>query len=221
MPVRTSGREQVLDTVPGTPALVVSTPGAEPVADGGYAAALLLDGWAMLGRPDLRAGEEALRRWIVAAALVRGQEADGTVVIVAEATAQPVQALVRWDPVGYAVRERAERAELGFLRCHGWRRWRARWARPPTSSPRPGCRVTRRSSVLYCCRSASRAGPRRTGAPPPGEQWERALIRVPQGSGAALAAALKAAQAARLAKTNRAGTGADAVRIRIDPADIG
>jgi primosomal protein N' (replication factor Y) len=68
VPVRTSGREHVLDTVPAAPALVVSTPGAEPVAEGGYAAALLLDGWAMLGRPDLRAGEDALRRWIGAAA---------------------------------------------------------------------------------------------------------------------------------------------------------
>ncbi|MCC9708833.1 primosomal protein N' [Streptomyces sp. MNU76] len=114
VPVRTSGREQVLDTVPGTPALVVSTPGAEPVAEGGYAAALLLDGWAMLGRPDLRAGEDALRRWIGAAALVRNQGLGGTVVVVAEPTLRPVQALVRWDPVGHAVRELAERAELGF-----------------------------------------------------------------------------------------------------------
>lgn len=56
VPVRTSGRDHILDTVPARPALVVSTPGAEPVADGGYAAALLLDGWAMLGRSDLRAG---------------------------------------------------------------------------------------------------------------------------------------------------------------------
>ncbi|MZE80235.1 primosome assembly protein PriA, partial [Streptomyces sp. SID5475] len=71
VPVRTSGRDHVLDTVPDAPALVVSTPGAEPVAEGGYAAALLLDGWAMLGRPDLRAGEETLRRWLGAAALVR------------------------------------------------------------------------------------------------------------------------------------------------------
>ncbi|MDQ0747110.1 primosomal protein N' (replication factor Y) [Streptomyces africanus] len=77
VPVRTSGREHVLDTVPGAPALVVSTPGAEPVAEGGYAAALLLDGWAMLGRPDLRAGEDALRRWIAAGALVRPQPAGG------------------------------------------------------------------------------------------------------------------------------------------------
>ncbi|MPY64938.1 primosomal protein N', partial [Streptomyces spongiae] len=114
VPVRTSGREQVLDTVSADPALVVSTPGAEPVAEGGYAAALLLDGWAMLGRPDLRAGEDALRRWIGAAALVRDQGAGGTVVVVAEPTLRPVQALVRWDPVGHAVRELGERAELGF-----------------------------------------------------------------------------------------------------------
>ncbi|MBD9736088.1 primosome assembly protein PriA, partial [Streptomyces sp. H28] len=114
VPVRTSGREQVLDTVPGSPALVVSTPGAEPVAEGGYAAALLLDGWAMVNRPDLRAGEDALRRWIGAAALVRPQSAGGTVVVVAEPTLRPVQALVRWDPVGHALRELSERAELGF-----------------------------------------------------------------------------------------------------------
>ncbi|WP_086562160.1 primosomal protein N', partial [Streptomyces africanus] len=114
VPVRTSGREHVLDTVPAAPALVVSTPGAEPVAEGGYAAALLLDGWAMLGRPDLRAGEDALRRWIAAGALVRPQPAGGTVVVVAEPTLRPVQALVRWDPVGHALRELAERAELGF-----------------------------------------------------------------------------------------------------------
>ncbi|MER8039723.1 primosomal protein N', partial [Streptomyces hydrogenans] len=63
VPVRTSGRDHVLDRVPDRPALVVSTPGAEPVADGGYAAALLLDGWALLGRPDLRAGSDADPRY--------------------------------------------------------------------------------------------------------------------------------------------------------------
>ena len=57
--------------MPGSAALVVSTPGAEPVAEGGYGAALLLDGWALLGRQDLRAAEDALRRWMAAAALVR------------------------------------------------------------------------------------------------------------------------------------------------------
>jgi primosomal protein N' (replication factor Y) len=217
VPVRTSGREQVLDTVPAVPALVVSTPGAEPVAEGGYAAALLLDGWAMLGRPDLRAGEDALRRWIAAAALVRPQGAGGTVVAVAEPTLRPVQALVRWDPVGHAVRELAERAELGF---------------PPVSrmaavSGAPEA-VAEFLRTVELPREAQVLGPvpipvttsgrpRRPGAPPPGEHWERALVRVPPGNGAALASALKAAQAARMAR----GAGEPLVRVRIDPPDIG
>lgn len=216
VPVRTSGREQVLDTVPGAPALVVSTPGAEPVAEGGYAAALLLDGWAMLGRPDLRAGEDALRRWIAAAALVRPSGEGGTVVVVAEPTLRPVQALVRWDPVGHAVRELSERAELGF---------------PPVSRM---AAVSGTAQALTAFLEAVElppeaellgpvpvptgpAGrPRRQGAPPPGEEWERALLRVPPGRGAALAAALKTAQAARMARG-----GEEAVRVRIDPPDIG
>ncbi|MEU7056633.1 primosomal protein N' [Streptomyces sp. NPDC046197] len=216
VPVRTSGREHVLDTVPATPALVVSTPGAEPVAEGGYAAALLLDGWAMLGRPDLRAGEDALRRWIGAAALVRPQEAGGTVVVVAEPTLRPVQALVRWDPVGHAVRELAERAELGFPPVS---RMAAVSGSPQAVAEFLGAvQLPREAQVLGPVPlPVTPAGrPRRTGAPPPGEHWDRALIRVPPGSGAALAATLKSGQAARMAR----GSG-EAVWVRIDPPDIG
>ena len=57
VPVHTSGSGEVLDRVAGTPSLVIATPGAEPVADGGYAAVLLLDAWASLDRPALTAGE--------------------------------------------------------------------------------------------------------------------------------------------------------------------
>ncbi|MFD5553430.1 primosomal protein N' [Streptomyces sp. NPDC127068] len=218
VPVRTSGREQVLDTVPDVPALVVSTPGAEPVAEGGYAAALLLDGWAMLSRPDLRAGEQALRRWLGASALVRAQDAGGTVVVVAEPTLRPVQALVRWDPVGHAVRELGERAELEF---------------PPVSRMAsvagPGEAVAGFLAALELPAEAVVLGPvpvpapggapGRPGAEPPtGEPWERALLRVPPGSGAALAAALKSAQAARMA---RGGAGGPRVQVRMDPPDIG
>ncbi|MEU6752469.1 primosomal protein N', partial [Spirillospora sp. NPDC046719] len=104
VPVRTSGREAILERVGPERALVVSTPGAEPPADGGYTAGLLLDGWVLLGRPDLRAGEETLRRWMNAAALVRPE---GPVVVAAEGALPAVQALVRWDPVTYAERELA------------------------------------------------------------------------------------------------------------------
>ncbi|UQA96536.1 primosomal protein N' [Streptomyces halobius] len=216
VPVRTSGRDHILDTVPARPALVVSTPGAEPVADGGYTAALLLDGWALLGRPDLRAGEEALRRWLGAASLVRGQEEGGTVAVIAEPTLRPVQALVRWDPAGHAVRELAERAELGF---------------PPVSRM---ASVTGRIEDVGALLGAAElpegaevlgpvpipvpdpGRPRRPGDPPPGEEWQRALVRVRPGQGAALAAALKAAHAARLVR--REG---EQVRVRIDPPDLG
>src|SRR4029450_6629627 len=99
----------VLATVPGGPALVVATPGAEPVAEGGYGAALLLGSWALLGRADLRAAEETLRRWMNAATLVRPASAGGLVIVAADAAHPVVQALVRWDPGGLGERELAGR----------------------------------------------------------------------------------------------------------------
>jgi primosomal protein N' (replication factor Y) len=114
VPVISSGGEHVLARVGAAPALVVATTGAEPVAEGGYAAALLLDGWLLLARADLRAGEEALRRWSTAASLVQPASQGGTVVLMATASARPAQALVRWDPYGHAERELAERREVGL-----------------------------------------------------------------------------------------------------------
>ena len=92
-------------------ALVVATVGAEPVAAGGYAAALLLDGDSLLRRENLRAGEDAVRRWFNAAALVRPAPEGGLVVITAD-DAAGVGALLRWDPAGYARRELSLRQEL-------------------------------------------------------------------------------------------------------------
>jgi len=106
--------DKPLAGVGSEPALVLATPGAAPPARGGYAAALLLDAELMLGRPDLRAGEEALRRWLAVAALVRPAAEGGTVMAVADAGLREVQALVRLDPVGHAERELADRASAGF-----------------------------------------------------------------------------------------------------------
>ncbi len=94
--------------------MVIATPGAEPIAAGGYGAALLLDGPAMLGRPDLRAAEETLRRWMAAATLVRPASAGGRVIVGTDASVPVVQALIRWDPEGHAAAELAARRELGF-----------------------------------------------------------------------------------------------------------
>ncbi|WP_252973891.1 primosome assembly protein PriA [Janibacter melonis] len=115
VPVVRSGAPDVVASVPARPAIVVATPGAEPVAEGGYAAALLLDAWALLDRPSLRASEESVRRWLGAAALVRSWADGGEVVLAGapeHAVIPAVEALVRWDPAWFAARELAERAEL-------------------------------------------------------------------------------------------------------------
>jgi primosomal protein N' (replication factor Y) len=57
---------------------VVATRGAEPVAAGGYSAALLLDGAAMLQRESLATLEDSVRGWEHAISLVRSE---GTVFV--------------------------------------------------------------------------------------------------------------------------------------------
>ncbi|WP_182113948.1 primosomal protein N' [Actinotalea sp. JY-7876] len=96
------------------PALVVATPGAEPRAAGGYAAALLLDAAVVTARPGLDAAVDALRTWTAAAALVRPAAAGGRVLLVGDGAPRPTQALVRWDPGHLAERELAERSELAL-----------------------------------------------------------------------------------------------------------
>jgi len=208
VPVRTSGGQHVLAEVPAAPALVVATPGAEPVAAEGYAAALLLDGWALLGRPSLRAAEESLRRWLNAAALVRPA---GPVVVLAEPSLPAVQALVRWDPVGFAERELAERAELGFppaVRMAAITGSAAAIAEFIGSAGLPD-----RAEILGPV--PAEPGPLVNGPEPDPEPQERALIRITRTDGLALARALHAAQAARSARKDGA-----AVRVQLDPAEV-
>jgi primosomal protein N' (replication factor Y) len=113
-PVITSAGDTIVDRTEDGPALVIATPGAEPRTPQGYGAALLLDSWALLGRQDLRAAEDTLRRWMAAAALVRDRESGGVVTVVAESSIPTVQALIRWDPVGHADAELTTRAEVGL-----------------------------------------------------------------------------------------------------------
>jgi primosomal protein N' (replication factor Y) len=211
VPVRTSGGEHVLAEVSAEPALVIATPGAEPVAAGGYAAALLLDGWALLGRPSLRAAEETLRRWLNAAALARP---GAPVVVLADAALPAVQALIRWDPVTFSEREVAERTELGFppaVRMAAVTGPASAVADFVASAVLPGPAEVL-GPVPAETRAPGRAGPE---SGPGAEPQERALIRVPRSLGLDLAHALHAAQAQRSARKDGA-----AVRVQLDPAEV-
>ncbi len=199
VPLLTSGGAAMIPVVPGTPALVVATPGAEPRAEGGYAAGLLLDGWMLLGRPSLRAAEETLRRWMNAAALVRPGPAGGRVVVVADSGIPAVQALIRWDPVTHSERELGERVELRF---------------PPAvriaslSGPQDAVDALLAAADLPAC--SELLGP--VEEPP---DSIRMLVRVPRSEGMALAGALHGAQAERSARK-----APGAVRVQLDPAEL-
>ena len=235
VPLRTSGRDEVLATVPDVPALVVATPGAEPVAAGGYGAVLLLDGWALLGRPDLRAGEETLRRWANAAALAVAGPAGGRVVVVADEGLAPVQALLRWDPAGFVAREADDRAELGFPPAT---RIAAVEGAAPTLrafldaaalpgavdvlGPVPLPPPTRRAGKAGPPDAAAPTGPvggpasASAGAAAEAGPRERLLLRVPRKQGGELAEALRAARGVLDARRAAAG-----LRVQLDPFSLG
>ena len=220
VPVRASGGERVLATVPGEPAVVVATPGAEPVAEGGYACVVLLDTWLMLARTDLRTEEEALRRWLAAAALARGAGKGGRVVAVGDPAQPTLQALVRWDAAGFAGRQLEQRQSAHL---------------PPASRlatlTGPAEQLTGAVDSLRLPPGAEVLGPvpvpprgparGQARGPGPGsaraspvddrEPVERLVVRVPRSRGAALARALVEMQGVRAARK------LPPLRVQVDP----
>jgi primosomal protein N' (replication factor Y) (superfamily II helicase) len=191
--------------------LVLATPGVEPAVPDGYAAAVLLDGDSLLQRPHLRAGEEALARWLGACALVRSAEEGGRVVLCADPQSPAVRAVVRADPAGHAAAELAERAQLGLPPAVGC----------ATVTGDPAAVV----SLLDLARlpeGAEVLGPvplpdhlLHPDRPAESEQV-RAVVRVPRALAGELAAQLAAAVALRSARRDP-GT----ARVRMDPRDLG
>jgi primosomal protein N' (replication factor Y) (superfamily II helicase) len=193
--VRSSGGERVLDQVDSQPQLVVATPGAEPVAAGGYSGVLLLDTWMPLARTDLRTEEEALRRWLAAAGLVRP---GGHVMAVGDPGHPALQALVRWDPAGFAAREVEQRVAAHLPPA----------VRLATVTGEPGA-VDDALTLLDVPEVAEVLGP-----VPVGESEVRLVVRAPRHHGAALSAALLELQRVRSARK------LEAVRIQVDPHEL-
>ena len=102
--------EAVVTEVDASPKIVIATPGAEPVAIGGYCSIVVLDCDVALAKDTLKAREEAIRVWSNAIALgnsdchsaLIGIKSDlGTLVSI-------------WQLVHFSELELSERESLGF-----------------------------------------------------------------------------------------------------------
>ena len=209
-PVRQSIRGNRIAMVPDTSGIVVTTPGAEPPAAGGYAGAVLLDTPLLLLRQDLRATEEALRRWLNVVALVRSGADGGSVIAVGESSGRALQALVRVDPGGFAARELAERAAAKF---------------PPAikliTIEGPAEALNEFASLVHPPSSAQSLGPadlvmRRPAAGNASEPTiQRLILRAPLAEGLGLVDAVKEAAGVRSARKSEGP-----LRIRVDPVEL-
>jgi primosomal protein N' (replication factor Y) len=190
------------------PALVIATRGAEPIADGGYRAVVLLDGDRMLMADDLRIGESCLRWWSNAAALAT----PGAPVHLVGVTGAVARALATWTQPAYARSELAARAPLRM---------------PPTvrvaALEGPSAAV---EAALGALRDAvpSLEGEAILG-PVAAEGGVRALVRFDYASGAVATESLRAsivadALRARKSAKSRSQSASSKLRVRVDVPDL-
>jgi primosomal protein N' (replication factor Y) len=120
-------------------------------------------------------------------------------VVGADASVPAVQALVRWDPAGFADRELTDRTELGFP--------------PAVRMASLTGTATAVGDLLAAAELPDQA--QVIGPVPAGEDTERILVRVPRPRSAELATALKRAAAARSARK-----APDPVKLVLDPLEL-
>ena len=102
--------ESVVTQVDASPKIVIATPGAEPVAIGGYFGIVVLDCDVALARDTLKAREEAIRVWSNAIAMGNSECHSALIGIKSE-----LGALVcTWQLIHFAELELSERESLGF-----------------------------------------------------------------------------------------------------------
>jgi primosomal protein N' (replication factor Y) len=104
------------DAEPGPERVVVGT--AAAVNDVGplrLDLVAILDPDRALARPGVHAGERALATWMEAAAWAGPRAAGGRVLAQTRRAGHPaIQSLIRWDPVGFLLREAEQRTRAGF-----------------------------------------------------------------------------------------------------------
>ncbi len=198
--------------VAATPALVIATRGAEPIADGGYRAILLLDGERMLLADTLRIGEACVRWWSDAAAL----GAPGAPVHLVGVVGPAARALATWNQAGYARAELADRATLRLPPA-------VRTAVVEGSREQVDDALGTLRHDVPVLGEDDVLGP--VAGDPAGEgPAQRALIRFDVGAGQAVASSLRSTIIAQALRTRRPAKGnrprtRNTLRVRLDDPD--
>lgn len=108
-PVVISAGDVIKESVDSKPALVLATPGAQPLANSGYAAIVVLDAIRFFSHTDIN-GQERARELLFETASLVGK--DGQVLLVLDDSHPVVAAISRWNVAPLLKRELAEREEL-------------------------------------------------------------------------------------------------------------
>jgi primosomal protein N' (replication factor Y) len=104
-----SAGDVIKERVESKPSLVLSTPGAQPLVDGGYAAVVVLDATRFFSHTDLNTQERARELLLETSSLIRKS---GKVLLVIDEAHPITSAIARWNIAPLLKRELADREEL-------------------------------------------------------------------------------------------------------------
>ena len=108
-PVVISAGDVIKESVDTKPALVLSTPGAQPQVSGGYAAVVVLDAIRFFSHTDINGQERARELLFETASMV---SVEGQVLLVLDDSHPIVAAIARWNIAPLLKRELADRDDL-------------------------------------------------------------------------------------------------------------
>lgn len=110
-PVVISAGDVIKESVEAKSSLVLATPGAQPLVDGGYAAVVVLDATRFFSHTDINGQERARELIFETSSLIRQS---GKVLLVIDDSHPIVSAVARWNIAPMLKRELADRSELNL-----------------------------------------------------------------------------------------------------------
>ena len=108
-PITLSYGDVIKAAIESRSTIVISTPGAAPKVNGGYAAVVVLEGLKFFAHSDLRAQERARELFFETAAMINPK---GAVLLCIDEVHPIVASVARWNPGVMIRRELAERLEI-------------------------------------------------------------------------------------------------------------